>query len=118
MSASVPPVDWKGHMRVGAHGAMTGKVLGDRRHPGLAHPREIGRRQGRHRLRIAVKGAVPDDLAQPIVQVHAGGEAEIDPDGPQLGGHAASRPSAALAQPLAPILIEPPAEQARRRAVR
>ena len=91
-----------------------GKVLRDRRHAGFAHAREVGGRQGRHRVGVAVERAVADDLAQAVIEVHAGREAEIDPDRPQLGGEEpADRVGAA--QPLLPILIESPADEARRR---
>src|ERR1700722_20455840 len=98
-------------MRVGVACAVAGEMLGDRRHAGLAHAREIGGRQRARRIRVAVKRAVPDDLAQPVVQIHAGGEAEIDPNGAQLGGH---EPADRVGgkEPLAPVRIEAPAEQA------
>ena len=96
-------------MRIGPHGTMTGEVLGDGRHSRFAHARHVRRRERRHGLRIAMKGPVADDLAQPIIQVDAGSEAEIHADGPQLGCHQPTE-EVGLAQGVAPILVVAPPE--------
>ena len=61
-----------------------------------------------------MEGPVPDELAQAVVEVHAGREAEIDPDCAQLGGQEPSDRMRA-AQPLLAILIESPTDEARGR---
>jgi hypothetical protein len=100
-------------MRVGAHRAVSGEMLGHRGHAGFAHSREASRREGRYRIGIAVEGSIADDFAQTVIEVDAGGEAEIDSDRPQLSGKEPPH-RVRTAQPLLPILIESPANQARR----
>ena len=52
----------------------------------LAKTEQGDHAQSSRGIRIAMKGAIPDDLAHPIVQVDAGREAKIDPHRPQFSG--------------------------------
>ena len=108
------PIHRQRNMRIGDHRPMAGKMLGDRRHPRLAHAEQGGHGQSGRGIRIAVEGAIADDLAHPIIQVDAGRKAEIHAHGAQFGGH---QPAHRLGQrePVAPVLIVAPAQEARGR---
>ena len=107
------PIHRQRHVRIRHHRTMAGEMLGDRRHARLAHAGEVRGRQRRDRLRMAVKGAIADDLAHAIIQIDARREAEIDPGGAQFARHEPPD-RVGQAQGVAAVLVEPPAEQARR----
>ncbi len=106
------PVHRQCDMRIGHHRAVARKVLGDRRHARLAHARHHGHGQGGDRIRIAVEGAIADDLADPVVEIDTGRKAEIHAHGAQFAGH---QPADRLGkhETLAPILVVASAQQAR-----
>jgi len=96
---------------------MAGKVLGDGGHAGLAHARHVGHRQCRDAVRITVKGPIADDLADAVIEVDAGGKAEVHPHRPQLARH---QPAHGLGQgqSFPAILVVAPAQSPRRRQSR
>ena len=100
------PVHRQRDVRVGDHRPMTGKVLGDRRHAGLAHTHHVGGRQSPYAVRVPMERAVADDLAHPVVQIDAGREAEVHAHGPQLACHEPTD-GAGQRQGLAAVLVEP-----------
>ncbi len=104
------PIHRQRDVRIDHHGAVAGEMLGDRGHARLAHAREISRRQRGHRVGVAVKSPVADDLAHAVIEVDAGCEAEIHPHRVQLARH---EPPDRMrkAQRLALVLIEAPAQQ-------
>ena len=104
-------------MRVGDHRAVAGKVLGNRRHPRLAHARHGGYAKRRDGVRIAVKSPIADDLAHAVVQVDTGGKAEVHPHGAQFRGH---QPTHRLgeSESVSLVLVKAPAEKPHRRQAR
>ncbi len=83
----VPPVDRQGQVGVRDHGPMGRKVFGGGRHPRIPHAVHIGDRQLAHDRGLGMERPVADDLADPVVQVHAGSEGNVDSMGAQLRRH-------------------------------
>ncbi len=82
------PVHRHRHMRIGDHRAMPRKVLGDRRHARLAHARHVRPPPSAATASGSrVEGSIADDLADAVVEIDAGREAEIHAHGAQFAGH-------------------------------
>ena len=71
-------------VRVGDHGPVAREVLRGRGHPRRAHALHAGQRQRRDDLGIAMVSAIPDDLADAVVEIHTGRETQVDAGGAQL----------------------------------
>ena len=83
----VAPIYRQRLVRVGDHGAVTGKMLGGGGHAGVLHALHVGQRELRDRLGLRMERAIADDLAHAVVEIDAGREGQIHAVRAQLGGH-------------------------------
>ncbi len=89
--AVLTPIDRQPLVGVRDDRAVTRKVFRDRRHADAAQAAGELRRQVRDDLGLRVECAVPDDIADAPVEVHAGRETQVDATGPQFRGDEPAR---------------------------